>query len=217
MSPIPEKLREELANDPYYQVCARLKDGDCEGRITWEHAWIYAGKQIQERWAIIPLCWHHHLGAGLEKPKNQYIALMRATPAELAKYPNKNWAEELRRLKLFYKEEKQRTIQQNRALHKFCKLLSDAYNEKGLSWNEILKNFTMELYPTPESVKEIIIRTPMKRMFHKKSTTQLARSGEIDKLVDVITKFNAQMGIEYIPFPSADLEAEQAGKAIAKV
>lgn len=79
-----------MSVDPYYQVCAR-KNGECQGRITWEHAFIYAGKQINEKWAIIPLCVYHHLGEGLVKNENQRIALARATPEDLAKYPNFDW------------------------------------------------------------------------------------------------------------------------------
>ena len=101
------------------------------------------------------------------------------------------------------KEEKRTTIQNN-SLHKWCQQLAEAYNEKGLTWNVILNNFTMELYPTKESVKEIIIKTALKRMFNKDSTTQLLKNGEIDKLVDVITKFNSKMEIGYIPFPNKE-------------
>lgn len=88
--PIPAKLREEMANDPYYKSCAR-KGSDCSGRITWEHSFIYKN-QIQERWAIIPLCWYHHLGDGLNKELNQYLALKRADIEDLCKrMPRKDW------------------------------------------------------------------------------------------------------------------------------
>lgn len=56
-----------------------------------EHAFIYAAKQINELWAIIPLCWYHHLGEGLDKQQNQAIALRRATEHDLSKYPRKPW------------------------------------------------------------------------------------------------------------------------------
>lgn len=92
MRPIPPKLRQEMADDIYYKTCARA-DEDCEGRITWEHAFIYAGKQINEKWAIIPLCVYHHLGDGLDKRKNEAIALARATLGDVMKYPRKNWAQ----------------------------------------------------------------------------------------------------------------------------
>lgn len=101
MRPIPLKLRLELAADPYYKVCARF-NAVCEGRITWEHSWIYAGKQINEKWAIIPLCHYHHQGGGLDKDKNRYIALLRATAEELAKYPRRKWDQELNFLKKKY-------------------------------------------------------------------------------------------------------------------
>lgn len=93
MNNIPPKLRQELSQDREYQQCARKCDGDCDGRITWEHAIIYAGKQVQARWAIIPLCEYHHAvnkhqdGPGLDKKKNQWIAFNRATDEELDQYP----------------------------------------------------------------------------------------------------------------------------------
>lgn len=93
MRKIPPKLREEMANDPYYLTCARLNI-TCKGRLTWEHAWIYAGRQINEKWAIIPLCEYHHLYEGFDKHENQRLALKRATPEDLAKYPKKDWAKE---------------------------------------------------------------------------------------------------------------------------
>lgn len=74
--PIPLKLRNEMAEEHYYKTCAR-KNSECRGRITWEHAFIYKNK-IQERWAIIPLCVYHHLGNGLNKELNHYLALKRA-------------------------------------------------------------------------------------------------------------------------------------------
>lgn len=89
MRKIPNKLREEMAQDPYYSECARLGDGVCGGRITWEHAIIHAGRQLNEKWAIIPLCERHHsIGSymdrgDLNKQENLRIALNRATDAEL--------------------------------------------------------------------------------------------------------------------------------------
>jgi hypothetical protein len=53
---------------------------------------MYAGRQINEAWAIIPLCEFHHLEAGFNKAMNQRIALLRATPEDLAKYPRIDWS-----------------------------------------------------------------------------------------------------------------------------
>jgi len=89
---IPPELREELSNDPFYKRCARRNDGGCGGRITFEHCLIYGGKQIQEKWAILPLCEYHHNvlsyqdSGDLQKEKNVWLALNRATDKELEKY-----------------------------------------------------------------------------------------------------------------------------------
>lgn len=90
MHKIPTKLRKELSEDPEYKICARSGTG-CEGRITFEHALLYAGKQVQEKWAILPLCWYHHLGAGLDKRWNINYALSQATEADRKKYPRLPW------------------------------------------------------------------------------------------------------------------------------
>lgn len=95
MNRIPPKLKAELAADPEYKLCVlgdTFPDGmNCSGRITWEHAILYAGKQVQERWAIIPLCVYHHLGNGLNKRWNKQYAMSRATEEDKKKYPRLNW------------------------------------------------------------------------------------------------------------------------------
>lgn len=90
MRKISPKVKQQLESEP--QVCARAKDGGCVGRITWEHTLIYAGKQIDEVWAIIKLCEYHHdvntqqRNGDLDKEKNVWIALNRATESELRQY-----------------------------------------------------------------------------------------------------------------------------------
>lgn len=92
MNNIPKQLREEMARDPYYTKCARadlLGDHVCEpdpvtGKlIEWEHTIIFASKQLQRKFAIIPICWYVHRGQGLKKEINVWIALNRATDQEL--------------------------------------------------------------------------------------------------------------------------------------
>jgi len=91
MKAIPKKVKDDISSDPYYKSCAR-EDSLCDGKLTWEHAIIYAGRQVQEKWAIIPLCEYHHsvnkyqdIG-GLDKRENERIAYNRATDDELRKY-----------------------------------------------------------------------------------------------------------------------------------
>lgn len=89
MNNMPKKLREQLADDPYMKTCARRNE-DCFGRITWEHALIVGGKQLQRAWCIVPLCVFHHLDKGLEKNRNRLLALNRATDADLDEFPKAN-------------------------------------------------------------------------------------------------------------------------------
>jgi hypothetical protein len=96
MNNMPPALRRKLSEDPYYKTCARA-NADCEGRITWEHALTYAGRQVQEHFAIIPLCAFHHSvdqfqdGRGLNKRINVEIAMGRATEVDRRKYPLLPW------------------------------------------------------------------------------------------------------------------------------
>lgn len=91
MNNIPPKLRVQLATDPFYKVCARkgIFGHECAGRITWEHSMYFAGKQIQARWAIVPLCAKGHSvneyqdSGDMDKHINEWIALNRANEDDL--------------------------------------------------------------------------------------------------------------------------------------
>lgn len=93
---IPKKLREEMAIDPRRLLCSfkGILGHECGGRITREHAMYYAGKKIQERWAIIFLCakghgvdeYQDHPGQ-VSKEMRQWVALNQATLADFARFP----------------------------------------------------------------------------------------------------------------------------------
>lgn len=86
MRKISDEVKEQLLKEK--NVCAR-KGSDCRGRISWEHALIVAGRQLDEAWAIIKLCTYHHAieehmdGGDLNKEINLHIALNRASDLEL--------------------------------------------------------------------------------------------------------------------------------------
>lgn len=87
MGKIPLKVRAEIDADPTYKVCALkgLHGHICGGRITMEHALIYAGRQIQEKWAIVPICArgqevdHYQDAHTMVKELNQWVAFNQAT------------------------------------------------------------------------------------------------------------------------------------------
>lgn len=95
MSP---KLRKEVGEDPEYTRCAVQGllagfIGPCAGRVTREHAIIYAGKKIQAKWAVIPYCAAHHgvdqFQDGITQTRKDirvWVAVNRATDDELRPY-----------------------------------------------------------------------------------------------------------------------------------
>ena len=95
-----------------------------------------------------------------------------------------------------------RTIQQNRALHKYCKNLSEALNDAGLDARETLKP-EVEIPWTPEMVKELMFKPIMKAMLEKESTTEL-NTGEVNKVYEVLNRHTAQkLGVS-VEFPSEE-------------
>lgn len=108
MRPIPKKLLKDILADPYYKKCVRHKEMKCSGRITLEHALIYAGKQINEKWAILPVCEKHHAvnrfqdAGDLDKRYHEYVAVNRMTSEDEKKYPRVDWKQKRENLNKIY-------------------------------------------------------------------------------------------------------------------
>lgn len=98
MRPIPLAMRDELELLQRMKVCAvaHFGFGECEPKIEWDHVWIYAGRQINEPWAIIGVCSRHHRlkdSEWLVRDAIQRASLRLATSEDLARYPRRNWAQ----------------------------------------------------------------------------------------------------------------------------
>lgn len=84
--PIPKKIREELEEDPFMQKCCLSDYHICEGRIQWHHHLKFAGKRVNEKWCILPVCeLAHKQEAGYKEELNN-IMCSRATYDELIPY-----------------------------------------------------------------------------------------------------------------------------------
>src|SRR3990167_3562171 len=95
----------------------------------------------------------------------------------------------------------QRTGQQNKGLHLFFTMLSEALNLAGLEMKVVLKAET-EIWWTPLSVKEYLWRPLQKAMFQKESTTELEKQVEIDKIHEQLMHILGEKhGVEFISFP----------------
>lgn len=95
MNNVPRKLRKQLSTDPEYQRtshCMLAGYHQCGGRNTWEHPFIFAGRQIQEAWAIICVCAagqdvdQYQDSHRMDKEMNRWVALNRATDDDLKPY-----------------------------------------------------------------------------------------------------------------------------------
>lgn len=81
---IPLDLRAQLEADPYYKHCAiSLVMGP---KIDWHHNLIYAGRQVQARFCIIPLSNVVHEEIVFHKEEVDWIMVNRATDEELVHY-----------------------------------------------------------------------------------------------------------------------------------
>lgn len=85
MNHIPKALNDEINEDPFYKKCCLAFLGGCGGRIERHHNLIYAGKQYQAKFCILPACHDHHDMARNKEIKERFdwIMLSRATPAEI--------------------------------------------------------------------------------------------------------------------------------------
>lgn len=101
--PIPKKTLKQILNDPWYKTCCYP---NCMRPAELEHALYYAGKKIQDKFAIIPVCANHHRldnnGKPVDKRYHEYIAIKRMTGADRAKYSRVDWEQKLKHLKSIY-------------------------------------------------------------------------------------------------------------------
>ena len=99
--------------------------------------------------------------------------------------------------------EKQRTTQQNRALHKLFSMLSDELNDAGYDMRKTLKP-GIEIPWSAHTVKEYLFRPIMKAQLGKRSTTEL-NTKDIDLVFNTLARhLSEKLGI-VIDFPSKDV------------
>ena len=95
---------------------------------------------------------------------------------------------------------KQRTPQQNKAIHKYFSLVSDALNDAGLDMRAVLKA-DADLPWTPESVKTYIWKAVQDAMLDKESTTALTPK-EVNEIYEVVDRHLSNTFNLHVEFPS---------------
>jgi hypothetical protein len=96
--------------------------------------------------------------------------------------------------------DKARTPKQNNSIHKYCSLLSDAFNQAGLDMKAVLKP-EVDIPWTTESVKNHIWRPIQEIMVEVESTTELSTT-DVDAIYQVVAKHLAEKHGISVAFPS---------------
>ena len=84
MRKIPKKLLEEMLADPFYKICCI--SGRSDEKIELHHNFIFANRQINEAWCILPLSKSIHDRITDYKDHCDWIMLNRASDETLKKY-----------------------------------------------------------------------------------------------------------------------------------
>lgn len=103
MRPIPPSLRKEMEADLFYKKCCI--SGSTSEKIDWHHNLIFAGRQVNEKFCILPLAKSIHDNIVKYKEKCNWIMLNRASDVELLRYSKAtNYIKERERLNKIYGE-----------------------------------------------------------------------------------------------------------------
>ena len=92
-----------------------------------------------------------------------------------------------------------RTLQQNRAIHKYCALVAEELNRQGIDMKALLKP-EIEIPATPELIKSHIWKPVQDIMLDKESTTELDTK-DVDSVYQVIARHLAEKHGISVAFP----------------
>lgn len=99
------------------------------------------------------------------------------------------------------KARSRRTINQNSSLHLYLTEWANELNEHGIDMKLVVRE-DLPIPCTMQLLKDNVWRKIQIALFGKHSTTELEKTEEIDKIVDVITKtFGERYGL-YVAWPS---------------
>lgn len=86
MRPIPPKLREEMSKDPFYFQCCITGQSKNSTKIDYHHNLIYSGRQVNEKFCILPVSELVHRNIVKHKEKLNWIMWNRATDEQIERY-----------------------------------------------------------------------------------------------------------------------------------
>lgn len=98
--------------------------------------------------------------------------------------------------------DRQRTIQQNKAIHLYCQQLAESLNAGGLDQRKVFEAMRegVEIPWSGATVKENLWRTIQQAVLQKESTTELTTE-EVSRVYVVLNRFTAERFNLSLPFP----------------
>jgi len=105
----------------------------------------------------------------------------------------------------------QRTKKQNKALHRLFTQLAEEMAEKGIDMRTFIQ---VPVSFTPYSIKEYLWKPLQRVMLGKRSTTQLDKTEDINKIYDNLNRIIVERTkgeIEMPPFPSLEILEDSCG------
>lgn len=81
--PFTKADKERIGGDPFMELCCICEPETQKSRTEWHHAFLFKGSQVNNDWAVVPLCYKHHHEDPAALEAAELIALNRATTSEL--------------------------------------------------------------------------------------------------------------------------------------
>ena len=101
-------------------------------------------------------------------------------------------------------EDEKLTRQQQKSLFKWLGMIADELNENGITLQAFLHP-AFDIHPTKKNLHESFVKQLIEKQWGYKSTTELKKKKEIDKIIDIVTLHcSEKFGITAPPFPSED-------------
>ena len=100
------------------------------------------------------------------------------------------------------KKKKSRTSLQNRSLHLWFNLLSEALNDAGFDMKKVIRQ-ELNIKWTSYNIKEYLFKPMADVLFGKDSTTKLT-TNEIDEVYEVVSKTISERTGVYVRWPCVD-------------
>lgn len=98
-----------------------------------------------------------------------------------------------------------RTSSQNKSLHLWFSQISEICQNQGVTWNMLIKH-TVDVAVLPDGVKNFW-KVLQKALYNTDSTTELKKTGQIDRMVEHFALFMGKEGVEVPPFPHDEKKA----------